>query len=161
MAIDVDKLAKICKALGASEYEIEIREFVEMEDTVNVKSLDNRASVFVLLEALRKLKSSRRKPAYDLLRCVHRVGRNWYPRGECVRHGDSARFRYRSLDITLACDTPGVAEHKQIARLGDGAAIKVMDSSCVCDYRMVKFMKKTATAKKRSTGRLRSSLRGH
>lgn len=40
MAIDVDKLAKICKAPGASGYEIEIRELVEMGDTVNVKSLD-------------------------------------------------------------------------------------------------------------------------
>ena len=37
----------------------------EMGDCVNVKSLDNRASVFLLIESLRALKRSRRKPAYD------------------------------------------------------------------------------------------------
>ena len=41
------------------------RELIEMGECVNVKSLDNRVSVFVLLETLRSLKKSRRKPAYD------------------------------------------------------------------------------------------------
>ncbi len=38
-------------------------ELLELGDCVNVKSLDNRVSVFVLLEALRAMKKSRRKPA--------------------------------------------------------------------------------------------------
>ena len=31
-----------------------------------------------------------------------------------------------------------------MTRLGEGAAIKIMDSSTICDYRMVEYMKKTA-----------------
>lgn len=39
--------------------------FFETGDCVNVKSLDNRSSVYVLIEALRAMKESKSKPAYD------------------------------------------------------------------------------------------------
>ena len=48
------------------------------------------------------------------------------------------------IDITIAFDVPGAQAHERITSLGDGAAIKIMDSSTVCDYRMVNFMKVTA-----------------
>eukprot|EP00112_Aurelia_sp_Birch-Aquarium-sp1_P007749 Seg18455.2 transcript_id=Seg18455.2/GoldUCD/mRNA.D3Y31 product="putative aminopeptidase" protein_id=Seg18455.2/GoldUCD/D3Y31 len=35
-----------------------------------------------------------------------------------------------------------------VTKLGEGAGIKIMDSSVICDYRMVNFMKKTAKEKK-------------
>jgi tetrahedral aminopeptidase len=34
--------------------------------------------------------------------------------------------------------------HEKITELGNGAAIKIMDASTICDYRMVAYMKKTA-----------------
>jgi len=52
------------------------------------------------------------------------------------------------LDTTLACDTPGVPPEDMITQLGEGAAIKIMDSSAICDYRMVAYMKKIAKEKK-------------
>jgi endoglucanase len=48
------------------------------------------------------------------------------------------------LDTTIAFDTPGAPAHEQVTRLGDGVAIKVMDASTICDYRMVEFMRETA-----------------
>lgn len=38
----------------------------ELGDCANSKSLDNRASVLVLIETHRQLRKSKRKPAYDL-----------------------------------------------------------------------------------------------
>ena len=38
------------------------RELIEMGDCVNCKSIDNRVAVFILIEALKKLKN----PAYDV-----------------------------------------------------------------------------------------------
>ena len=35
-----------------------------------------------------------------------------------------------------------------ITRLGEGTAIKIMDASAICDFRMVEFMKKTADRNK-------------
>ena len=55
------------------------------------------------------------------------------------------------LDTTIAYDVPGAKEHEMITRLGDGTAIKIMDSSTICDYRMVEYMKKTAAKHKIKT----------
>ena len=50
-----------------------------------------------------------------------------------------------ALDTTIAFDLPGAAAHEKITELGKGTAIKIMDASAICDYRMVSFMKATAT----------------
>jgi len=42
-----------------------------------------------------------------------------------------------ALDITLANDIPGLPEQDHITKLGNGAAIKVMDSSLICHPKMV------------------------
>ena len=52
------------------------------------------------------------------------------------------------MDTTIAFDTPGAKPQEQCTRLGHGVAIKIMDSSVICDYRMVEFMKSVAIAKK-------------
>jgi len=49
------------------------------------------------------------------------------------------------LDTTIAYDVPGAQAHEKITSLGQGAAIKIMDGSVICDYRMVEFLKQTAT----------------
>ena len=52
------------------------------------------------------------------------------------------------MDTTIAFDVPGSHKHEQVTRLGDGAAIKIMDGSAICDYRMVKYLKELADKKK-------------
>jgi endoglucanase len=42
-----------------------------------------------------------------------------------------------AIDVTLAVDTPGVADDQQITRLGDGTAIKILDSYAVSDKNLV------------------------
>ena len=48
------------------------------------------------------------------------------------------------LDTTIAFDLPGANDHEVVTQLGKGTAIKIMDSSVVCDARMIDFMRKTA-----------------
>lgn len=123
------------------------RELIEMGDCVNVKSLDNRVSVFVLLEMLRKLKKSRRKPSYDFY-AVFTVQEEVGLRGANVSALEIQPDFGFGLDTTIAFDTPGAAAHEKVTSLGEGAAIKIMDSSTICDYRMVEFLKSTAKKKK-------------
>jgi len=52
------------------------------------------------------------------------------------------------LDTTIAFDVPGANPHEMVTQLGKGAAIKIMDGSVVCDYRMVKYMKEVGTKNK-------------
>ena len=42
-----------------------------------------------------------------------------------------------ALDVTLANDGPGVAEHERVTVLGEGAAIKVADSSVIAATQVV------------------------
>ena len=123
------------------------RELVEMGDCVNVKSLDNRASVFLLIETLRALKKSRRKPAYDFYG-VFTVQEEVGLRGAQASTLEIQPDFSFGLDTTIAFDTPGAKPQEQCTRLGGGVAIKIMDSSVICDQRMVQFMKTVADQKK-------------
>ena len=49
-----------------------------------------------------------------------------------------------NLDTTIAFDTPGARPYEMVTELGKGAGIKIMDSSTICDTRMVDFLRKTA-----------------
>lgn len=116
------------------------RELVEMGNCVNCKSIDNRIAVFILLETLRELKS----PAFDVC-ATFTVQEEVGIRGAQVSaHQIDPDFGI-ALDTTIAFDLPGAAAHEKITELGKGTAIKIMDSSAICDYRMVNFMKETAS----------------
>lgn len=117
------------------------REFIEMGNCVNGKSLDNRLAVFILIETLKNLKG--KEIPYDLYG-VFTVQEEVGIRGanvSALRVNPDFGF---GLDTTIAFDLPGAAPHEMITKLGEGTAIKLMDSATICDYRMVKYMKLTA-----------------
>ena len=116
-------------------------ELMELGDCVNAKSIDNRVSVFILIETLRALKD--REVPYDIYG-VFTVQEEVGIRGANVSALDIKPDFGLGLDTTIAYALPGAQSHEQITRLGDGTAIKIMDASAICDYRMVEFMKTTA-----------------
>jgi putative aminopeptidase FrvX len=117
------------------------REFIEMGQCVNSKSLDNRLAVFILLETLRNLKG--KEVPYDIYG-VFTVQEEVGVRGANVSALNINPDFGFGLDTTIAFDLPGAAAHEMITKLGEGTAIKIMDASTICDYRMVDFMKQTA-----------------
>ena len=129
---------------------VEVGDFVtrhspllELGECVNVKSLDNRASVFVLIEALREMKKSKTKPAYDF-HAVFTVQEEVGLRGAQASALQIQPDFSFGLDTTIAYDVPGSTPQERCTALGEGAAIKLMDASAICDYRMIEFMKATA-----------------
>lgn len=117
------------------------RTLVELGECVNSKSIDNRVSVFVLLETLRELKDE--QVPYDVFG-VFTVQEEVGLRGAMVAaHGIEPDFGF-GLDTTIAYDVPGAKPDEMVTKLGDGTAIKIMDSSAICDYRMVRYMKEIA-----------------
>ena len=124
-----------------------VSELREMGNCVNCKSLDNRVSVFVLLETLRKLAKARRKPAYDF-HAAFTVQEEVGLRGAQVSALDVRPDFSFGLDTTIAYDVPGSTPQERCTALGEGAAIKIMDSSVICDYRMVAYQKAVATRRK-------------
>ena len=121
------------------------RTLIEMGDCVNGKSIDNRVSVFILIEVLRSLQ--KKKVPYDVYG-VFTVQEEIGLRGAIsAAHRINPDFGF-GLDTTIAFDVPGANPHEMVTQLGKGAAIKIMDGSVVCDYRMVKYMKEVGTKNK-------------
>jgi endoglucanase len=117
------------------------RALIEMGDCVNSKSIDNRVSVFILLEALRELKDETLPfDVYGVFTVQEEVG---------LRGAMTAASRIDpdfgfGLDVTIAFDVPGAQPHEYVTRLGKGAAIKILDGSVISDYRMVHYLKQLA-----------------
>lgn len=119
------------------------RELIEMGDCVNCKSIDNRVSVFILIETLKELKNNP-YDVYGVFTVQEEVG---------IRGANVSALKIQpdfgfGLDTTIAFDVPGARPHEKVTELGKGTAIKIMDSSTICDYRMVSYMKKTANKHK-------------
>ena len=121
------------------------RSFIEMGNAVNSKSIDNRISVFMLVEAMKELKGQDLPmDVYGVFTVQEEVGLRG---ATAATMGIDPDFAI-NLDVTLACDVPGSANHERITDLGKGAAIKVLDGRTICDYRMVEFMKQIAKKNK-------------
>ncbi len=121
------------------------REFITMGTMANGKSLDNRVSVFILIETLKNLSKKKTDATiYGVFTVQEEIGL----RGAiAAASGVNPDFAI-NLDVTLAYDLPGAPVHEKCTGLGEGTAIKVLDGMTVCDYRMVNFMKKVAKKKK-------------
>ena len=117
------------------------RDLIQMGPCINAKSLDNRISVYILIELLRKMHGQ--TPTFDTY-AVFSVQEEVGLRGAITAaSGISPDFGI-GLDVTLAYDLPGASPHEVVTKLGKGTAIKVLDGTAICDYRMVHFMRKTA-----------------
>jgi len=121
------------------------RDFIEMGNCLNGKSMDNRISVFILIEALKSLKSIELPyNIYAVFTAQEEVG----IRGaQVVAQHVQPDFGF-AVDTTIAFDTPGAAAHESVTCLGKGVGIKIMDASAIADTRLVRFMKQCADSKK-------------
>lgn len=103
------------------------------------KCLDNRVGVFVMLEALRKLKTCN----FTLVAVAttqEEIG---------LRGATTAAYQVKpevgiALDTTIAADYPGGSPESHVTQLGEGVGIKIMDGSLICHPRLVSQMKALA-----------------
>ena len=110
-----------------------------MGECVNCKSIDNRVSVFILIEMFREIGDAAHD-VYGVFTVQEEVG---------IRGAQVAAMEIKpdfgfGLDTTIAYDVPGSQPHERVTSLGEGVGIKIMDSRTICDYRMVAYMKQTA-----------------
>ena len=115
------------------------RDLIEMGACVNSKSIDNRVSVYVLIEVLKQLEQTD-IDVYGVFTVQEEVG----IRGaQVAAHQINPDFGL-AIDTTIAYDLPGAQPHEKVTSLGAGTAIKIMDASTICDPRMVSYLKDVA-----------------
>ncbi len=115
------------------------RDFVEIGNGVSCKAMDNRIAVYVMIEAVKRADSFAFE-TYPVATVQEEIG---------LRGATASAFGVNpdvgvALDITLAADIPGIPEHEQVTRLGEGAAIKIQDSSSISHPGLVAHMKTLA-----------------
>ena len=118
------------------------RELITMGECVTSKSLDNRISVYILLEALLAQPQSD-ADIYAVFTVQEEVGL----RGARVAAQAIQPDVGIALDVTLANDLPGVSDHDKCTSLGEGIGIKVMDKSIICTPSLVSFLERIALEK--------------
>jgi tetrahedral aminopeptidase len=115
------------------------RSLARVGDLVTCKSLDNRAGVYVMIEAVRAL-GEHRCEIVAAATTQEEVGL----RGARVA---AARARPRiglAIDTTLANDGVGTKPHERVTALGGGAGIKVYDSSAIVPAPIVDHLVRVA-----------------
>lgn len=121
------------------------RDFTDLGDCLTSKAFDDRVGVFVMLEALRKIKG---KPLQVELYAVATVQEEVGVRGATTSAIGLDPDIGIAVDITLANDVPGPSEHEQITRLGEGAAVKVMDGLSISNPKLVAHLKEISKKRK-------------
>lgn len=137
------KKEEVLKYVSVGDTITRERDLITLGDCISSKSIDNRISVYALIEILKQLE----KPAYDFYAAFtvqEEVGIRGANVATMLINPDFAL----ALDTTIAFDTPGAAGQDKITKLGEGAGIKVMDAGTICDYRMVRYLRQLAEKEK-------------
>lgn len=111
-----------------------VQDFIELGELCTGKSLDNRVACWVGIRLLERLSEV---DIADDLYVVFTVQEEIGVRGAITSSYDIDPDVGIAIDVTLAVDTPGVADEDQITRLGQGTAIKILDSYSVSDKELV------------------------
>ena len=119
------------------------RELTDMGDCLTGKALDNRIGVWLMIEALRRVKS----PAVDIY-AVATTQEEVGIRGAITAARDVNPDVGIALDVTIASDIPGSDAKDYVSKLGDGVAIKIMDGGSISNPKLVQELRKLAKARK-------------
>lgn len=131
--------------------QVEVGDMVTMDrtceqigNTITSKTLDNRLSVFIMIEALRQLQGKNvNANILAVATTQEEVG---------LRGATTAAYALQpdiglALDVTLAVDIPGTPDSDAVTKLGNGTAIKISDSSLICHPKLVRHFRDVAEAK--------------
>jgi endoglucanase len=119
------------------------RGFQQMGDLFTCKAMDDRLAVFVMIEAVKKAAK------HDVeLFAVATVQEEIGLRGAAASGWGIQPDLVVALDVTLANDIPGLPDDLAVTRLGEGTAIKFLDSSLICHPKMFRHFRDIAEKKK-------------
>ncbi|GJQ30353.1 MAG: putative aminopeptidase YsdC [Phycisphaerae bacterium] len=129
-ADDVKKKFKI------GDYVVMDEPAIQIGTKVVSKALDNRVACWLGIESLRTLEASGSGHACEItvaFTTQEEVG---------LRGAKTASHRVQpdigfGLDVTLACDTPGVPDEEAVTKHGLGFGLHIKDSSFISDHRLV------------------------
>lgn len=116
------------------------REPLITDKVVVAPYLDNRLSLYVLLETLKRAKKTKVE-----IQAVVSVQEEVGVRGAITSAYDVDPDIGIALDVTIAGDVPGIDASDRVTTMGKGTGLGVMDSMAISDPRLVKHFRDIAS----------------
>lgn len=124
------------KKVKVGDYVVMDEPLIEIGGKVVSKALDNRVACWLGIEAIRELDRLGTGHGCEIIVAFtvqEEVG---------LRGAHTSSFAVKpdiglGIDVTLACDTPGVPDAEAVTFHGKGFGLHVKDSSFIADYRLV------------------------
>ena len=138
-------LKELSKLVEVGDPIVMCGDFIEQGQNYISKAFDNRVGCYMVLEAMRRLE--KKKLNINVL-AVGTVQEEVGCRGAKTASSTYTPDLGIALDVTAAFDTPGVAEHEQVSKLGSGVAIKINDQGTISNHGIVEHLKDLAKKNK-------------
>ncbi|MFT5423786.1 MAG: putative aminopeptidase FrvX [Phycisphaerales bacterium] len=138
--------AKAKKTVKVGDYIVMDEPFIEVGSKFVSKALDNRVACWLGIEAVRQLAKGPKHACKVVV--VFTVQEEVGLRGAKTSSFGVQPDIGLGIDVTLACDTPGVPTTEAVTVHGDGFALHVKDGSFIADHELVNEIESIAVAKK-------------
>lgn len=127
---------KVNKKIKIGDYVVMREPAIEVGEKFVSKALDNRVACWLGIESIRQLHSSGGGNACEVVVAFttqEEVGL----RGAKTASNQTLPDIGLGIDVTLACDTPGVPEEEAVTIHGKGYGLHIKDGSFISDFELV------------------------
>lgn len=141
--IDIGLGEETANKVKIGDYVVMDEPLLEMGDKIVSKALDNRIACWLGIESLRRLVASGEKHSCEIVvafSCQEEVGL----RGARTASYGVAPDIALGIDVTLACDTPGIPEKDAVTHQGNGFGLHVKDGSFISDIDLIEELEALA-----------------
>jgi len=127
---------QVKKTFKIGDYVVMDEPAIEIGTKVVSKALDNRVACWLGIEAVRKLHESGAGHSCEVVVAFTTQEEVGLRGAKTASHAVLPDIGL-GIDVTLACDTPGVPEEETVTKHGSGFGLHIKDSSFISDYRLV------------------------
>ncbi len=135
--VDTGLAAKdVHKKVKVGDYVVMNEPALEMGEKFVSKALDNRVACWLGIEAVRKLDASGAGHACEVVVAFTTQEEVGLRGAKTASHAVAPDIGI-GIDVTLACDTPGVPDEESVTKHGKGYGLHIKDGSFISDHRLV------------------------
>ena len=127
---------KVKKAVKVGDFIVMDEPAITMGTKVVSKALDNRVACWLGIESIRKLDESGAAHACEVIVAFTTQEEVGLRGAKTASHAVQPDIGI-GIDVTLACDTPGVPDEDSVTQHGKGFGLHIKDSSFISDAKLV------------------------
>jgi endoglucanase len=127
---------QVKKKLKVGDYVVMHEPALQMGDKFVSKALDNRVACWLGIESVRKLDKSKAQHSCEVIVAFTTQEEVGLRGARTASHSVEPDIGL-GIDVTLACDTPGVPSEETVTKQGAGYGLHIKDSSFISDHKLV------------------------